>query len=154
MDYPTNLSGLNQFGDFCNGLQEELDTLPIARHLADAVIQEVHAAVNDRYATQTDARGNQWPPHAPSTVRIYGRHPLLILSGDMFAASTSRGAPGGYEQITDRSIVLGVMQIYAPTQQFGDPNRNIPARPFFELDDQAIERIREIVTDYITTAWV
>lgn len=31
----------------------------------------------------------QWPPHAPSTIRQYGAHALLILSGQLRRACTS-----------------------------------------------------------------
>lgn len=40
------------------------------------------------HAFETGGDG-QWPPHAPSTVKKYGEHALLILSGQLRRACTS-----------------------------------------------------------------
>ena len=90
-----------------------------------------------------------WPPHAPATVARYGPHPLLILSGDMQAASVQQGAKGHIEQINDRQLTMGVDAstggiIYAMAQQFG--HGRIPPRPFIVIGDEAIQQCKNIVT--------
>lgn len=36
-----------------------------------------------QFALRKDPYGNPWAPHMPSTVKRWGRHPLLNLTGDM-----------------------------------------------------------------------
>ena len=38
---------------------------------------------------------------------------------------------------------------YAATHHFGDPSRNIPARPFNELDDDNQQELAEEASDFI-----
>ena len=59
-------------------------------------------------------------------------------------AATRPGHANNVERVEDNSLVWGVDGIeYVPTHEYGDPRRNIPARPVFELaceDDELDNR--------------
>lgn len=126
--------------------------LPIASDNAELFTQIMYAGVQENYDRSSAADGAAWAPHAPSTVRRYGPHPLLILSGAMLAASTTTGVQGNYLSVSDRSITIGVDLIYAPAQQFGTDK--IPARPFMDLPEQYIVDMENTAADLFTQAVV
>lgn len=55
-------------------------------------------------------------------------------------------------QASDSGLELGTNRIYGATQQFGDPDRNIPARPFLGLSGEDETEIAAIVEDYLDQA--
>lgn len=121
--------------------------LPVARDLADEFVDLLCAGIQRNYDDQRSGDGTPWAPHAPSTIRMYGPHPILILSGAMQAASVS-AAPGNYLEVSDRAIVLGVALPYAATHEFGDPSRNIPARPFIDPPEEYLHEVGNRAADY------
>lgn len=129
---------------------QQLENLPIARDLQDQITDLIYAGIQRNYDDQRAANGSAWAPHAPMTVRMYGPHPILILSGAMQEASTKTGVEGNYLDVDDRSIVTGVNLPYAATHQFGDLDRNIPARPFYDLPESYITEIENLAVHYFT----
>lgn len=94
-----------------------------------------------------------WPEHSPATVARYGPHPLLILSGRMREATITKGAAGNVEEIGDREMALGVEGIvYAPTQNWGDPSRNIPQREFIVPRAAGLDQCEEVLADAMLDA--
>lgn len=130
------------FGEFAHEMDEAnrmIDELPIARDRQEVIRDVVYADISSHFDEAANAWGDAWAPHAPSTVRRYGPHPLLILSGKMKTAATTQGAEGNYEDVEDRSITFGVDIPYAQYHQFGTDN--IPERSFFDLSETAIATI-------------
>jgi len=112
---------------------------------------ELLGAVRDNFNSSTDAAGNAWPAR-----KIVGDgHPLLIDRGDLMQAATG-GGPGHVTEIDARSIAIGVDKEGgsarslrgAAVHQFGYPPRNIPARPYLEADQEALDRIEEQIADF------
>ena len=95
-------------------LAEMIRTIPNRMLVADfkPAIQEavrlVHESVGKNFDRQVDNKGQAWLPHGPVTVQIYGEHPLLKYSGEMFAAATG-GAGALYKQ-GSRSVHMGFVQ--------------------------------------------
>lgn len=123
--------------------------LPIASDMQEAITDALYAGIKENFISQATAEGIPWAPHAPLTTKIHGPHFILILSGDMLVASTEQGTYGNYHEVSDRSIVIGVDLDYAEAQQFGDEQRRIPARPFFDAPEEAIEKIEDIAYSYL-----
>lgn len=124
--------------------------LPIAVDRHAEITEAMYDGVRSNFMRQATATDEAWAPHAPLTIALYGIHPILILSSDMFNASTSTGAKGNYLNVTDRAIVIGVDLFYAAQQQFGDASKNIPARPFFDLPEDSIAAVEDIAFDYFS----
>ena len=125
---------------------QAMDDLPIARDLEQEITSVMYAGIQQNYNLSATAWGMAWAPHAPSTIARYGPHPLLILTGAMEAASTSSGVRGNYLEVNDRSVVIGVDLPYAAAQQYGTDK--IPARPFFDLPDEAIADLEDLAVGY------
>ncbi len=102
------------------------DIMPIARH-----------GFASNFADGGSHLG-PWPPHAPATVRRYGPHPLLILSGRLYQAATSTAGPGHIEilDVREAAVAIDLAAVpYARAQNEGYPPGNLPARTFFVLGD-------------------
>jgi len=94
--------------------------------------------------------GTPWAPLSPKyrrsrrKRRSRGADAILVLDdhlrGELHATSGRDWAE------------VGSSRIYAATHQFGDPRRNIPARPFLGLDDQDLANIHEILAEYLENA--
>jgi hypothetical protein len=100
-----------------------------------------------------------WPPHAPATVRRYGPHPLLILSGKLYQAATSSGGAGHVEilDVREAAIAIDLAAVpYARAQNEGYPPGNLPARPYFVLGSfvtaEAAKILRQLVHTEIVGA--
>jgi phage gpG-like protein len=140
---------IDQFAIALMGVVEDLENDPFQQPLeacAGALAQGEERA----FDSATDASGSPWPPHSPYTVRKYGPHPLLILSGAMKRAAT--GGAGNIAQLNGRSLAYGVDQTvipYAPFQNRG--TSRIPRRQFMYIDGQAAGECRDIVAGYVRT---
>lgn len=101
-------------------------------------------AVEGNFVREEDRDGNPWKPHAALTIALYGEHPLLRLSYDMFHAATDPDDPNAKKIVGDRDIVFGIdgTEIpYARKQQSG--SGRIPAREFFYLREEDQEAMRD-----------
>lgn len=119
-------------------------TAPIGvmRQCADRIRQ----AIDLNFSRGGNAEG-AWPPHAPSTVKRYGPHPLLILSGDLRAAATEAGAPGAVEQLQARGLDLSIdlQRIpYARAQNLGFGH--IPQREYHLADEATVDDCEDLVS--------
>ena len=91
----------------------------IATHLADRA--------EDAFETEASPGGMPWAPLAPATKRQReksGHVPIKVLqrSGALVRSILADWSP--------TEAVAGTNLVYAATHHFGDPERNIPARPF------------------------
>jgi phage gpG-like protein len=128
--------GLRQFGD-------ELFNMDFGP-VFESLIDPVHEGVAENFDATRSPSG-KWPPHSPVTIMLHGPHPLLVLSGTMKAAVTSRGSSGRIEEFTRDSLTFGTDLFYAPYQQYG--TRKIPARPFLWLEGSYVDRITDMFAD-------
>ena len=141
-----------EFGAEMDISDQQVATLPVASDRQEAFKDIIYANVQQNFDTASTASGEAWAPHAPATVARHGPHPLLILSGAMKQAATESGAAGNYEEVDDRTLVVGLDMShvngfdYASAQQFG--TSTIPSREFFALSDWAIESISRVAADY------
>lgn len=113
------------------------------------VLPIVQSGLYDNFTAAADQDGTPWPPHAPETVRRYGAHPLLVLSGKMIAAVTETGASGNISDIQSRELEVGVSKsdvIYAGAQNFG--YGHIPPRPYMYASEQTTEKAVETFADW------
>lgn len=137
---------LDEFGAELEENDRLVDELPVGRDLVDEVTDMIYASVQRNFDEKVGSDGTPWAPHAPMTVRMYGPHPLLILSGTMWVASTMSGVQGNYVEVNDRSIVTGVTLPYAEKQQFG--TATIPQREFYYVRDSYAYEIGNLAADY------
>ena len=56
-----------------------------------------------------------------------------------------------YHATTDR-LEFGTDRKYGATHQFGDPRRNIPARPFLGLSDDDHREVLDILQEHLRDA--
>jgi phage gpG-like protein len=78
-------------------------------------------------------------------IRALGSAKILIDRGYLVGSLTYAVSP-------DR-LVFGTPMIYGATHQFGDPERNIPARPFLGVSDRDRGEIFDILQRHISWAW-
>jgi phage virion morphogenesis protein len=86
-----------------------------------------------------------WKPLKPETIaekrRNRRRMKILQRSGPLRNTITYF--------VTERGLVFGSNQVYAPTHQFGDEDRGIPARPFLVITDEDRTAIAEIIDNHL-----
>lgn len=139
---------LDEFAAAMDEAQRLCQELPVARDLQDQITDLIYASVQRNFDEKVGSDGTPWAPHAPMTVRMYGPHPLLILSGTMWVASTMSGVQGNYLDVQDRSIVTGVDLPYA--QQQNEGTAYIPQREFYYVGDSYAYEIGNVAADYFT----
>lgn len=64
---------------------------------------------------------------------------ILYLSGEMYRQALAAVSAGLRGRTRDRAEFLMLDPFYAETHQFGDPGRNIVARPFFGVSPETTE---------------
>ena len=95
---------------------------------------------------EISAKGDAWAPLSPA----YKAHKqknadkLLIFEGFMFDTLAYHA--------TSASVELGTNLVYGATHQFGDPDRNIPARPFLGVSDEEKAMILNTLHDHFMRA--
>lgn len=101
----------------------------------------------ERFRTQESPDGVPWTPLSPKyqARKRRNRGKILVLEGWLSGRMSYAAGP-------DR-LVFGTPMIYGATHQFGDPARNIPARPFLGISEGDREGIFDILRDHIEGAW-
>lgn len=131
-------------------LDKEIENADLSTAFTEA-IAILNDGVYENFILRVGSDGSPWPPHSPETVRRYGPHPLLVLSGTMIAAASESGSTGHIEEIGPRNAVTGIDgdQIpYTFAQNFGYSEGNIPQREFFYSVDETDERASETFFDW------
>lgn len=92
--------------------------------------------------------GQRWQPlteaYAAKKMLAGKSDNILEWSGDLQNRLVS--------EATDSQAMAGSNLVYAGTHQFGNPNLNIPARPFLGIDDVAEEEILDAIRDHYSRA--
>lgn len=91
------------------------------------------------------AEGPGWPRHTDSTIRRYGEHRLLVLTGDLLRDLTSgntavslKGDSVSIGLPNDRKFVGHMTGISA---------RNLPARPMIDIFAQTEDRVADAIAE-------
>ncbi len=95
------------------------------------------------FAAAASAQGDAWPPRKDQTQK----HPLLILTGQLFLSVTSEFGGQHVENISPRSLEWGTRVPYAGVHEFGSHKKNIPQREFMDVDDETLDECQEILAD-------
>jgi phage gpG-like protein len=116
------------------------------------IIREKIASNFDSAAT---AAGSAWPPHAASTVKRYGPHPLLNLTGKMKAATLDPGA-NHIEIVSDGHLSFGVsgdQPSHPWTHQEGSEKAHVPQREFVAIDEDTVDKCLNEIADQVVSAF-
>lgn len=97
----------------------------------------------ERFEQQVSPDGDLWEPLAPKTKARKKRNKskILIESGDLMEMLS-------YDADSDE-LLFGTNKIYGATHQFGDEDRNIPAREWLGLSDDDVDVITDIVRRHL-----
>lgn len=100
----------------------------------------------ERFNQQRDPEGKPWAPLSPKyrARKKRNQDKILVLHG--YLSGLLR-----YQAGADR-LELGTDRIQGATHQFGDPKRNIPARPFLGLSDDDRRMILEVIQSHYRRA--
>lgn len=115
------------------------DATPALRDIGEALLNSHRR----RFEEQTAPDGTPWAPLSPSyqAKKKKNADKILVLDGSLSGLLTYQVSPDGLE--------LGTNRIYGATHQFGDPARNIPARPFLGLSADDRAKVLEIFSKYL-----
>jgi phage virion morphogenesis protein len=118
------------------------DVRPALVEIGNSLIQSHHR----RFDQQVDAQGRRWAPLSPRYYRYKKKNKDRILVLDSFLRDFLH-----YQAEQDR-LDFGASQLYAATHQFGDPSRNIPARPYLGISNDDEREIVEILSEHLSRA--
>lgn len=109
----------------------------------DAVGAEVESQVRRRIdEDKTAPDGTDWDEWSESYRKTRdGQHSLLV--GEQSLLDSIQYAIAG------PSVDVGSNLVYAATHQYGDPDRNIPARPYLGLSSDDERDIMDLVDDIV-----
>jgi phage virion morphogenesis protein len=114
------------------------DLTPVCGDIGEFVLNRTR----ERFNSQTAPDGSPWaalsPGYAKRKTRNKGK--ILTLRGHLRGLLNYRAGP--------HEVRIGTPLIYGATHQFGDPRRNIPARPIFGLSRSDEQGILDILSDY------
>lgn len=100
----------------------------------------------ERFNRQRDPQGKPWAPLSPKyrARKKRNQDKILVLRG--YLSGLLRYQAGGSR------LELGTDRVYGATHQFGDPKRNIPARPFLGLSEEDRGMVLEVLQDHYRRA--
>lgn len=127
------------------------------RRLADADLHDLLDNIGSEIEEQTHNRsrnektspeGDAWAKLSPKYERWKAKRTsgvgkgggLLMLTGDMDDSIQYF--------VTGDELEIGTNLIYGATHQYGDKDRNIPARPFLGLSHENQDDIEDLVTNF------
>ncbi len=125
--------------------------------LMKAIAEYLYSRTIDSFKTQTSPSGSQWaalnPKYAARKAndKKTRRNGILQQSGQLLDSIASEATEDTAVLKTNRPV--GSYELGA-IHALGAPRRNIPARPFFPVDDQGelladdIEEIQGLIADY------
>ena len=106
----------------------------------------IRGGFEQNFVATASPHGGKWPPRKDKLP-----HPLLQLSLTMFHATTELGARGHVADYQQREMSEGVdssVVVYAAAQNFGLPERNLPARRYIDLGPGTISTVDPLVADF------
>lgn len=125
--------------DYLNELMDMAEDGPTIPEFVDELREVVEQGFEENFANAQDSEGTPWPAHAPSTVKRYGEHPLLILTGTLKDSMTDVGHLYAVESYTDNTYNRGSSLEYANVHNFG--YGYIPRREYAYFSPRTVREI-------------
>jgi len=114
-------------------------------------------AVDQRFQSQGRRGGGSWRKLSEDWLfakLARGLDPrILFATGELHRSLVRINHPNNKLRITGTSIEYGSTLPYANTQMFGDPARNIPARPYIRFTAADRREWANILLRYVTSHW-
>ncbi len=115
-----------------------LDTTDMMEVLSMGLV----AQTESRFASKTAPDGTPWEPWSSGYAKTrQGNHSLLIDSSRMLTSI--------YASHTRTTASVGSPMVYAAAHQRGNPNKNLPARPFLGASPENLEELHDLGVDYL-----
>lgn len=143
LDIQLTLSNASEVKAAFESLQAKLaDLTPVFQDIGEAMLN----VTRERFTSQTAPDGSSWAALSPDYAQRKPRNKDKIL--------TLRGALRGLlnYQPSPKDVRIGTPLIYGATHQFGNPNLNIPARPFLGLSTRDEQELLDILNDHLSRA--
>ena len=128
--------------DLIEGFSKDLSSGEYSKPLGKCG-EELNNNFVEIFANQTSSTGESWPPHSPVTIKFYGAHPLLILSGDLYSQLTGDSA------MEEGRVTVETNLEYAEWNNNPSEDSHIPQREFMYITEQTQENCVNHVGDYI-----
>lgn len=127
-------------------IQAKIDRLAGAdfNRLLDDIGGLMESSTRRRIAADKESpSGEPWPAWSPRYAATrHSGHSLLQGEGDLLDSMT-------YNVLTGGGVEVGSNLVYAATHQFGDRERNIPARPYLGLSSEDLREIERLTDGYV-----
>ena len=133
-----DLSGIGRIQDVLDRIASA-DMSELLEVIGATVESQTRRRISD---DKTAPDGSGWDDWSGRHARTrHGGHSLLESSGDLLDSIT--------HDVIGAEAVVGADLIYAATHQFGDDERNIPARPYLGLSDDNETELGNVVRDWV-----
>ena len=119
------------------------DLSPIFRSIG----QDVRLAFANTFAIAASFTEGKWKKRK----HVGDGHPLLIDTGRLFRGATTGGAEGHIADYGKRVMKEGIdssVIVYAAAQNFGYPERNLPARRYIDLTTKDVDKFAVMISDF------
>ena len=118
------------------------DLTPVFQDIGEAMLNRTR----ERFNSQTAPDGSPWAALSPGYAQRKKRNKdkILTLRGNLRGLLNYRAGP--------HAVRIGTPLIYGATHQFGNPNLNIPARPFLGLSQSDEQELLDILNDHLSRA--
>ena len=118
------------------------DLTPVFQDIGEAMLNRTR----ERFNSQTAPDGSPWAALSPGYAqrKKSNKDKILTLFGNLRGLLNYRAGP--------REVRIGTPLIYGATHQFGNPNLNIPARPFLGLSQSDEQELLDILNDHLSRA--
>ena len=97
----------------------------------------------------------EWQPLSPRyaawKARNYPGRPLMVRTGTLQTALTSRAARGRTETVTRNTLRVAIHLPYAIKHQLGDPTTNLPQRVLVDLREEDKRRWTRIIHNFLVS---
>ncbi len=169
LDIQLEISNAAEVKVVFEALQTRLtDLTPVFQDIGEAMLNVTRKRFEDSVAPD----GSAWAPLSEATLigrarrasgghltdRRYNKEQRWTKSAAMAYAFAKPLIDRGHlmgtlnYQATAREVRIGTPLIYGATHQFGDPRRNIPARPFLGLSSSDEQDLLDILNEHLSRA--
>ncbi len=117
------------------------------RQLLDDLGALLESQTKERFEEKRGPRGAEWEPwrDARYAKAQTGRgKSLLEDEGDLLGSIVPA--------VDGDQVTVGSVKEYAATHQYGDEERNIPARPYLGLSERDVGELGELVEEFVAEA--
>jgi phage virion morphogenesis protein len=115
------------------------DLTPALADIGESLLNSTRA----RFDSMEAPDGTPWAPLSPFYQKTKPKHKDLILTLNGYLRGTLA------YQASPHELRLGSPMVYAAQHQFGNPARNLPARPFLGLSEADRQEIIATLRDWL-----